>query len=199
MISSTILKKISFSLNKLINLDPQIEHLLKPLKDKSLCIHIIDLEQNFILTFSKSSLSITSKKEHDSELTIKGKISHLLEMAIKSDIDHPIFHKEVTLYGEVRLAQHLQDLIYRLDIDLEEYVSRFTGDIIANRIGRSARGFRAWAKERRKNFTRHFVEYLQEEKKIVPSKQEFEKLRRDLETVRNNIERENYHKKQDKL
>lgn len=194
MIPESILERFTQVINRFLKLDPQSPKLLSPLTDKSICLHIIDINQNFIITVKENRLILSSNQSFDADLTIKGKVAHLLEMAVKSERDHPIFHQEVSLYGEVRLAQSLQNIVYRLDIDWEEYLAQFTGDIVAHRLGRGFRNFRNWVKTRRKNFLRHAAQYIQEEKRISPTQEEFEKFRRDLEKLRDDLARIRYQK-----
>ena len=73
--------------------------------------------------------------------------------------------------------------------DLEEELARLTGDVIAHETVRVARSGRAWAHRALDALTLNTAEYLQEESRDLPARHEAEGFFRDVEQIRDDVER----------
>ncbi|NIW23576.1 MAG: hypothetical protein GWN29_02945 [Gammaproteobacteria bacterium] len=73
--------------------------------------------------------------------------------------------------------------------DLEEELARLTGDVIAHEVARVARSGRAWTDRALDALTLNTAEYLQEESRDLPARHEAEGFFRDVERIRDDVER----------
>ena len=73
--------------------------------------------------------------------------------------------------------------------DLEEELSFFVGDITANGIGKFSSKTNRWISRSKNILEENISEFLQEERKILPSKYEFNNFTKDVNTLRDDIER----------
>jgi len=89
-------------------------------------------------------------------------------------------------------AQVLQDFVRLGDLakpDLEEELSRVTGDVIAHEAARVAGSVVAWTGRALDALAMNMAEYLQEESRDLPGRHEADGLFRDIETLRDDVER----------
>lgn len=95
----------------------------------------------------------------------------------------------VELTGDVGVAQRFQRLLAYGKPDLEEELSAVVGDVAAHGIGEVARSVGRWSREARTTMRRNLSEYLQEESRVVPSRNEFEAFRDGVNVLRDDVER----------
>jgi len=73
--------------------------------------------------------------------------------------------------------------------DLEEELSRFTGDVPARAVGNAVRGLKAFGDRVWSTLAENSSEYLQEESRQVPPKLEVEAFYQDVAKLRDDVER----------
>jgi ubiquinone biosynthesis protein UbiJ len=91
--------------------------------------------------------------------------------------------------GDAFTAQAFQQLLKHATPDPEEELSRFVGDAAAFRAGEIARGVRDWAIDARATMGANVREYLQEERREVPSRYEFERFGSNVDALRDDVAR----------
>lgn len=96
---------------------------------------------------------------------------------------------EVTISGEMNLAQQLLQLLKRLDIDWEEQLAQRLGDFPAHKLGTLFRQCQTYANTRFDNLQLNISEYLQEETRHLPSRAEMETFLNAVDTLRDDMER----------
>jgi ubiquinone biosynthesis protein UbiJ len=101
-------------------------------------------------------------------------------------IHHRDALKHVELSGNASLASVVQELVSRLEWDVEEDLSRFVGDIAAHRIATAGRDFLGWQREAFQRTAENFAEYLTEENPMLLRRFEFDRFKFDL----NDLEKE---------
>lgn len=95
----------------------------------------------------------------------------------------------VRLQGDPEVAEAFQALLEFARPDAEEELSRVIGDVAAHQVGDAARGFARWAREAADSFSRSLTEYLQEERRDVPTRYEMEVFLADVDRLSNDVER----------
>ena len=91
--------------------------------------------------------------------------------------------------GDVYTAQAIQELLAYGRPDLEEELSSIVGDAAAQGIGDVARNIGRWAEGARETMRQNMSEYLQEESRSVPSRYEVDEFRKDVNTLRDDVDR----------
>ncbi len=96
---------------------------------------------------------------------------------------------EMKIHGDVGLAQDFQQLLMDLDIDWEEQLSRWTGDMAARQIGRLFRTLYGYFGEVRQTALMNISEYLLYEREVVPAQEEVNSFIEAVGALRNDSER----------
>ena len=99
------------------------------------------------------------------------------------------FSGEVEIIGDLQLGRHLQSMLASFDIDWEELLSQYLGDIAAHQIGNVVRGVSGWADEARHTLAQDTVEYLRNEAAILVETREIAAFVDAVDTLRSDVDR----------
>jgi ubiquinone biosynthesis protein UbiJ len=100
-----------------------------------------------------------------------------------------LFSGEVEIGGDVETGQDFKAVLDALDIDWEEQLARYTGDVVAHQAGNAARGAGRWLDQARLTVEQDLSEYLQEELRVVPTRIEIENLVEEIDRLALDAER----------
>ena len=95
----------------------------------------------------------------------------------------------ISINGDVAVAQKFQKLFGMINPDIEEELSHFVGDIMANNIVTVSKKTGDWLNNTTDILQENIKEYLQEEIKLMPSKYEFNIFSKEVSKIRDDIER----------
>lgn len=95
----------------------------------------------------------------------------------------------VDFTGDVHVAQKFQRLLAYGRPDFEEELSAVIGDVAAHGIGEIARNVGRWSREASATMRQNLSEYLQEESRAVPGRNEFDAFKDRVSVLRDDVER----------
>lgn len=95
----------------------------------------------------------------------------------------------VQIEGDAEVAQKFSELLKAARPDLEEELARIVGDVTAHHIGNTTRHILDFMRRGRDTFLQNAGEYLSEESRDVPSRTEAEEFLRDVDRLRDDVER----------
>lgn len=101
--------------------------------------------------------------------------------------DH--FMRTVSIDGNAKLAQEVLHLARHLRWDAEEDLSRLIGDAAAHRVAGLARDFGAWQLDAARRLAQGFMEYAQEEARLLAPRAGHEAFAREVARLRDALER----------
>ena len=115
---------------------------LSTLNGKTLHFALEDLPLNVNFVCTNDRIFVTTDTSTDADVDIKLKSSVFLALFQGKDLTELLRQDKIVIHGDVKTAQLLVDLLQQLDIDLEEALSKYTGDIIAHQVGKMAKKFK---------------------------------------------------------
>ena len=180
---------IETALNHYISLDPEALARFAPLEGKIIALEIIGLNQTICLFPSADGFLVLSDFDGEADATISGSPIALIKLVLADDPKDLLFGGEVTLSGDTRLANQFSRLLSQLDIDWEELLAQNVGDIAAHKVGNVLRGVNQWFKRSTGSVSLDAGEYLQEEVHLSPSNAELRKFVRQVDEVREGVDR----------
>ena len=124
----------------------------------------------------------------DPDIAITGSLLSLARLATSSGED-AIRDGSLDLIGDAEVAQAFQKLLSYGRPDIEEELSGVIGDVAAHRLGEVARSVGSWGKEAGATLRQNITEYLQEERRDVPSRYEVETFARKVGELRDDVAR----------
>jgi len=115
---------------------------LGALNGKTLYFSLEDLplDVNFVCTNNR--IFVTTDTSIGADVDIKLKSSVFLALLQGEDLTDLLREDKIIIHGDVKTAQLLVDLLQQIDIDFEEMLSKYTGDIIAHQVGKLTKNFK---------------------------------------------------------
>jgi len=96
---------------------------------------------------------------------------------------------DVQVSGDTDVAEQFQYLLQLVRPDLEEELSKVTGDVVAHEIGRFSRGLAGWAGKVAESLGRSTGEYLSEESEALATATEIEEFCTEVDDLSAAVER----------
>jgi len=185
MLKSTILYTLEQAINFVLARDPESNTRLQALAGK--VILLASTEPTFDIYWLFEPNQILLRSEHRAPVTasIRGPLKELVQLGVS---DKKIA-KDLSVKGDLQVVEAFKELFVRLDIDWEEYLSQFTGDVVAYHVGNAARKTQDFLKNAFSSLSANTVEYLQEEAQVVPTRTEFREFAAEVRELDRDVER----------
>lgn len=180
---------IETALNRYLQMDPDSRHQLSRMAGKCLALELTGLALTLYLLVDEQGIQVFSDYAGKIDATLSGTPMELLNLALEKTPGPAMFAGGAKITGDTELGQAFKRLFDRLDIDWEEHLSRYTGDIVAYKIGNLFRSGLQWGTQASQTFRQDIAEYLLEEEHLVPSKQEMERFFSDIDLLREDSDR----------
>ncbi|WED21896.1 SCP2 domain-containing protein [Vibrio sp. JC009] len=158
---------IETALNTLINDNPDHARRLLRLKGQVLQIHLIEVDKTLTFIFSQQ-VDVLAAYEGEPDCYLSIHLSALPELKNQSNITQLIRQEKIELEGDIKLVQNFSQLLEEIKPDIEEWISRYTGDIVAHTFVQGAKDLACWVKRQAKRHENHLGQVLTEEWKIAP-------------------------------
>ena len=188
MLSSALLTTLETALNYYLQLDPESLRRLGRLQGKVIAIELRGLETTIYALPGSYGLRLHSSWEDEVDTTISGTPLALTRMGL-GDSGKALFSGDVTISGDTETGQQFKRILDGMDIDWEEQLSRFTGDLVAHRAGNLVRDGLQWGRRALHSLQLDVTEYLQEESRILPGQAEFAAFTEQVERLRDDSAR----------
>ncbi len=183
-------------INRALKLDPEFLESLEPLSGKLLALELSGIDLTILFSLDVDGVTLYPRSEAEEvlgprspDIGFRGSPAALLRMVAAMRRGDASFGDEVRLSGDVAALESLRDAFRRLDVDLEELLSRFVGDITAHEMGRAARAFLSWGENVRQTLLADTGEYLGEELRVSPPRHELEDFATEVDRIRDDVER----------
>lgn len=180
-----MLDSVEKMVNKVLSLDEETVALLATLAGNVIEIDVLDTEFRMFILPSGKGVTLETDYEGKANVAIKGTPSALLGMISAEKIGAG----DVEINGNVELAKKFQSILRDVEIDWEEYLSQFVGDIAAHKIGNFLRRVSRFAKESGKTIGMDISEYLRYEKEALLDKSEVDEFNQAVDNIRDDVER----------
>jgi len=154
-------------INTLIKDNPDHGRRLNRFKGKVLQIHLIELKKTFTFVFSQQ-IDVLAYYEGAADCSLSLHLAVLTQLNNQNNITNLIKQDKITLEGELKLAQQFSELMSDCKPDLEEWISRGTGDVVAHTVVQSVKDATDWFKRQANKNQSHMAQVLTEEWKIAP-------------------------------
>lgn len=174
-------------LNAALRYDPATRIGLAQLEGKILAVNITVPAINVFVMPMDDELRLMGNWDSDVDTRITGSLFALAQLS-QTEI-HNLKNSGVTVMGDLTLLADLQRLVKNLDIDWEEMLSQFTGDIIGHQSAQLIRTKLGWVKDRANSAQRLTGEFLTEELQALPSKPELQNFYHQVDDLRLAVDR----------
>lgn len=190
MIKKYSLMVLQTAMNQALWLDENLPVKLQPLQHKVLEIIISPLDVNFFISFSEAGLALLADYEGTANASIHSSPLGLIRLSLLpvSKV-RSLFNDDIQITGDVELGQQVKTLFDAIDIDWEGHLARFTGDVIAYQVGSFVRQGLSFKRHLNQSLRQNVTEYLQEELRAFPSREEMDDFFNDVDELALHVER----------
>lgn len=183
-----VLKVMEHAVNRLLQMDVEQGASLAILEGRTVGVDTRLPALLFYITVADNRVSISSIKPEKVDATLTGTPISLAKLAM-SDDPAAIFSGDVKISGDAEVGKALAKVLERIEIDWEEELSRYSGDVLAHQVGNAVRGVRAWVGSVLESAQLNTGEYLTEELQVLPVKYELDSFMSDVDELRADAER----------
>ncbi|MGC9491263.1 ubiquinone biosynthesis accessory factor UbiJ [Vibrio genomosp. F10] len=158
---------VETSLNRLIQDDPELERRLLRLKGQVIQVHLKELGKTLTFVFSQQ-IDVLADYEGEPDCYLSLNLSVLPELREQTNITDLIKQDKLNLRGDVQLAQKFAQLMKDCKPDIEEWLSRITGDVVAHSVVQGTKNLSSFIQQKATQQQSHFAQVLTEEWRVAP-------------------------------
>lgn len=158
---------IETSLNTLIQDDPDLVRRLARLKGQVIQVHLKEFDKRLTFVFSQQ-VDVLAHYEGTPDCTLSLNVSVLPELKDQSNITKLIKQDKLDLDGDIQLAQSFSQLITQCKPDIEEWISRVTGDVVAHTLVQGVTQIGQFARTQLRHQQDYLAQVVTEEWRLAP-------------------------------
>lgn len=189
IVPATLLAPLEIALNFCVRQQSQTLEICSTLTGKVVSIHLQGPNVQVYCLFHESNLQLRGNYEGKPDLVITGTPLALARLGLSPGASRDVFVSEVKFEGDIETGRHFQALMKAIDMDWEEQLSHLVGDVAAHQIGNAVRSLSGWVARTTKTLHLDMAEYLQQESRDLPCKEEVEPFLAAVDTLRADVER----------
>ncbi|WPC74050.1 ubiquinone biosynthesis accessory factor UbiJ [Vibrio porteresiae] len=159
---------IETTLNTLIQDNPDLVRRLARLKGRVIQLHLKELNKTLTFVFSQQ-VDVLAHYEGQPDCYLSLHLAVLSELREQSNITRLIKQDKLVLEGDIQLAQKFAQLMTDSKPNVEEWLSRVTGDVVAHTVVQGVKEVTGFLHERWSRHQSHFGQVLTEEWRIAPA------------------------------
>ncbi|MBY8202382.1 SCP2 domain-containing protein [Vibrio fluvialis] len=158
---------IESSLNTLIKDDPELGRRLARLKGQVIQVHLKEINKTLTFIFSQQ-IDVLANYEGEPDCYLSLNLSVLPELREQANITKLIKQDKLVLEGDIQLAQKFSQLMTDCKPDIEEWLSRVTGDVVAHTVVQGSKNVGALLSAQVSKHQNHLAQVLTEEWRVAP-------------------------------
>ena len=183
------LEKIQELLNAVLRQDERALASVSELAGKSIAIQVIGAAFTIFVKFEKEGIALSREHATKPHVTIRARPLILIGLLLDRDGKAAGITPDMEISGDTNLAQRFQEILRNVEIDWEEHLSHWIGDIAAHQVGRLFKTTRSYLRETRATFGMNISEYLRYEKDILPVREDITAFVSAVDVLRDDVER----------
>lgn len=173
-----------------LSMDARTREAIGALGTRALALRVTVPElQAFVLTDGDGSVRLAGHHEGSVDCTVSGTASDYVALLLAQDKPAALVNGNLRVSGDSSLLLALEKSLAALDVDWEERLATVIGEIPAHQIGRAARAGAGIGRRARDAFERHLEEFIHEEARLAPPRQEVEDFLSDLRQLSSRADR----------
>lgn len=187
-VPALVLAGLEITLNRYLSLDPETQSRLAGMTGKLIAVELRGMGITLYMAPHSGGIQLLREYDGSADAVISGTPVALARVGIGEERGL-LFAGEVEIRGDVTLGQRFESVLRELDIDWEEQLSRLVGDAAAHQIGNLVRDALQWGAKSMDTLGSDLTEYLQEESRQLPQRDEVNKFLAAVDVLRNDVER----------
>jgi len=188
-LKSTALAGLDAALNGYLKLDPVALQRMATLAGKVIAIELQGLNIVFFLLPGKAGVAVRGVVGTTPDTTLRGTPLSLIRLGLAKNQQNLLFSGDVEIFGETETGQRFKEILDTMDIDWEEQLSKIVSDVVAHKVGNVVRGIQDWSAQTINSLNADITEYMQEESRMLPRREEIDEFLSSVDTLRGDVDR----------
>lgn len=188
-LSVAALAGLELAINKALKLDPSAHKQLQQLAPSSLQLDVSDWGLALFILIEADQIQLLQHYEDQCNAVISGPSSAFIELLSSEDKGAAMISGDLQLQGNSQLLLQLQAVLTGLELDWEAKLAELIGDIPSHLIGQKARQFFRHAKRSKSKFEQHLHDFIVEEARLLPTRDEVEDFYQQLNELQHRCDR----------
>jgi len=184
----TLTEALETSINAVLKQDPATLAKFSALQGKVIAFELTELNLELYLFPHSEGLQVQYLYEGQADTTLQGSPLAFINMSLGDSTDS-FFSGEVRIKGDIELGQRFKRMLDQLNLDWEEWLSGYSGDLIAFKTGSLIQSLSSWGIDALKTLELDAREYLQEEGHLTPHPAEIEGFAKNISELRDHTAR----------
>lgn len=180
----TITTLIEIAFNRYLDMDPDARAKMPAMADKVLKITIREIDLPLIMRVRENHIDVLPSYDSDIHSEMRASVLSLMKLGMAGDASSSAMGGDIEMSGDLETGRQFRDLLSKVDIDWEEILSQYTGDIVAHKIGNGIRTLTNWGRKTVDSLSKDVSEYLQEESRQIPSQHEIKDYLTNIDDIR---------------
>ncbi|KEI35304.1 protein YigP [Francisella sp. W12-1067] len=181
-----MIETINKALNLITKLDPQANHLLLPLENKSLTIHLCDIDYTISINVKNQNLYATNSS---SKNVLSGKVAYVIELVFNKNLQELLIAEKLDYKGSLKELNEFNYFFNALDIDIIYKISQLTNPSFANLVAKPFNKAKEYLQISRQETIIDIKDYLTEEKQLLISQNEINIFYREIQELKQSVDR----------
>lgn len=185
-ISAAATATLEAAINTALDYDPGSRVALQKLAGQSLAVEITQPAVSLCFSFDSDRVSISHLAENPTT-RLRGSLAALANLALSETTT--LADSGVEAFGSTALLTSVQQIARQLDIDWEEILCQWLGDVIGHQAAEQIRCRVNWTRDRLSSAGRLVEEFLTEELRGSPTKVELNNFSEQVDELRFGVDR----------
>ncbi len=177
---------MEFALNNTLSSSSAAQSDLRQLEGKVIVLELKEFPLKLYFLPQDGRLKVRGEYHGQTDMMVRAPSASLLEAALKRGDMPP---RGIELNGDAETAQTFSRLLKQADLDWEELLSHYVGDIALHQIGNLARGLARWGRDAMQRLGQDIAEYLQYESQTLPPRHEVEAFLAGVDHLKSDVDR----------
>lgn len=190
MIKNYSLKALEKAINHGLSLDESTADKMTALEGKVIEIIVAPLDVNFFIAFEQQQLKLLAQFSGQPDTVIHSNPLGLIRLSfLPASKARSLFNDKIRLSGDIETGLAVKKIFDELDIDWEGHLAHFTGDVVAFQVGSIVKQGLAFQRQLTHSMRYNLTDYLQEELRLFPTREEVNDFFNDIDSLSMDVER----------
>lgn len=177
------------AINRYLALDSESGKRIAPLQGKIVSLEIKGTSLSVQMIFKENGIELKWDNFYHPDLTMSGTPLNLLHAKIAPEKRRHFFAEDVVVEGDMELAQQILAVFDELEMDWEEYFSKWLGDVPAHQMARFLTRLKNVGQTVQKSFSYNLNEYVHEEINLFPAVEALQLFFHEIDELRMDVDR----------
>lgn len=176
-------------INRALAFDPETQERFSSFSGKVIKLYFTDFNSTSYICLHASDVDVIENYDGDCDAAISGSFFALAQLGAQQFLKNVGKPEAVSIEGDLEFVQQLLQLSKKYRFDWEEILAKALGDVVGHQVNTGLRSAMSWLKKTSQTFAMDMSEYLQDEVRVTPSKEEMNAFFDDVDKLREDLDR----------